>query len=127
MHLYILMNSSSITVHGRDMVNRWACLVSPPLKARPLVILSDKNYEYFLDLRQKIFFTCSTSAGQHLMRIVVVVLVVGTKLNYLRRCGVLVPLMSFFFFLLMFFVVGQLKFLNIAIDKLMGHGVNVTI
>ena len=29
-------------------------------------------------------FTCSASAGQQLMRIVVV-LVVGTKLNYLRR------------------------------------------
>ena len=41
--------------------------------------------------------TCSASAGQQLLRIVVV----GTKLNYLRR-GFLVPLMSFFFLLLFF-------------------------
>ena len=50
------------------------------------------------------------------MRIVVVLLLVGLGLfNYLRRCSVLVPWMSFFSLLLLFFVVGQLKFLALPL------------
>ena len=59
-------------------------------------------------------FTCSPSAGQQLMRIVVLLVLIGTKLNFL---------LSAVDILIFVFIVGLIKeILSITIDTLMGHG-----
>ena len=87
-------------------------------------------------------FTCSASAGQQLLRIVVVVLVVVlvlvvvTKLNYLRRWVFLVPLMSFLLLLdflpavpvlvlVVFCCFWAIEIFSIAIENLMDHGLPI--
>ena len=63
-------------------------------------------------------FTCSASAGQQLMRNVVAVVLVGTKLNYLQCCGALV-LMGV---LIVLFVVGlTIEICIIDMDDHFGH------
>ena len=108
-----------------DFRHFWTGIKSQPIKVQANIVNNNNNgggnrnnninrNPNVSDIRGAKSILTFLPAGQQMMRIVVVVVVVGMKLNYLRCCGVLVPLMSFSFSFL-FFVVGQLKFLTLPL------------